>query len=63
MPWRWLSDDAVMTSTVSFIIQDRGVHYLSICYSERLAEAGCATSVGSRGDAYDCENLRCRLVA
>jgi len=32
---------------------DRGVQYLSIRYSERLAEAGVATSVGSRGDSYD----------
>lgn len=53
MLWRWLSGDAVMTSTMSFIIQDRGVQYLSIRYTERLAEAGCVTSVGSRGDAYD----------
>ena len=27
--------------------------YLSIRYTERLAEAGIATSVGSRGDSYD----------
>jgi putative transposase len=32
---------------------DRGVHYLSIRYTERLAEAGAVTSVGSRGDSYD----------
>ncbi len=32
---------------------DRGVQYLSIRYSERLAEAGIDTSVGSRGDSYD----------
>jgi putative transposase len=32
---------------------DRGVQYLSIRYTERLAEAGAATSVGSRGDSYD----------
>ncbi len=32
---------------------DRGVQYLSIRYTERLAEAGAVTSVGSRGDAYD----------
>jgi len=32
---------------------DRGVQYLSIRYTERLAEAGIATSVGSRGDSYD----------
>ena len=32
---------------------DRGVQYLSIRYTERLAEAGIVTSVGSRGDSYD----------
>ena len=32
---------------------DRGVQYLSIAYTERLAEAGAVTSVGSRGDSYD----------
>ncbi len=32
---------------------DRGVQYVSIRYSERLAEAGIALSVGSRGDSYD----------
>ena len=32
---------------------DRGSQYLSMRYSERLAEAGVAASVGSVGDAYD----------
>jgi len=32
---------------------DRGVQYLSIRYTERLAEAGIESSVGSVGDAYD----------
>jgi putative transposase len=32
---------------------DRGVQYLSSRSTERLAEAGIATSVGSRGDSYD----------
>jgi len=32
---------------------DRGVQYLSIRYTERLAEAGIAPSVGSKGDSYD----------
>ena len=34
---------------------DRGSQYLSIRYSERLAEAGIEPSVGSVGDSYDCE--------
>jgi putative transposase len=32
---------------------DRGVQYLAVRYSERLAEAGVVASVGSRGDSYD----------
>jgi len=32
---------------------DRGVQYLCIRYTERIAEAGGVTSVGSRGDSYD----------
>ena len=31
----------------------RGVQYLSIRHTERLAEAGIETSVGSRRDSYD----------
>ncbi len=32
---------------------DRGVQYLAIRYTERLAEAGAVASVGSKGDSYD----------
>ena len=32
---------------------DRGVQYLSIRYTERLAETGAVNSVGSKGDSYD----------
>jgi len=32
---------------------DRGTQYLSIRYTDRLADAGIELSVGSRGDAYD----------
>ena len=32
---------------------DRGVQYVAIRYTERLAEAGAVASVGSRGDSYD----------
>ena len=35
---------------------DRGTQYLSMRYTERLAEAGIEPSVGSRGDSYDCEH-------
>ena len=34
---------------------DRGSQYLSIRYTERPGAAGIAPSVGSVGDAYDCE--------
>lgn len=32
---------------------DRGVQYVAIRYTQRLAEAGAVASVGSRGDSYD----------
>jgi putative transposase len=32
---------------------DRGGQYLAIRYTDRLADAGAVTSVGSRGDSYD----------
>jgi transposase InsO family protein len=32
---------------------DRGSQYVSIRYTERLAEAGIEPSIGSRGDSYD----------
>lgn len=32
---------------------DRGVQYLSVRYTERLAAAGAEVSVGTRGDSYD----------
>ena len=32
---------------------DRGVQYLSIRYTDRLADEGAVTSVGSKGDSYD----------
>ncbi len=36
---------------------DRGSQYVSIRYTERLAEAGIEPSVGSRGDSYPtCQN-------
>ncbi len=32
---------------------DRGVQYLSVRYTQRLADEGAMTSVGSRGDSFD----------
>jgi hypothetical protein len=42
---------------------DRGVQYLAIRYTERLAEAGAVTSVGSKGDSYDCETVAASRAA
>jgi putative transposase len=35
---------------------DRGSQYLAMRYTDRLTDAGIEPSVGSRGDAYDCEH-------
>ena len=35
---------------------DRGAQYLSIRYTQRLAQAGLVGSVGTTGDSYDCEH-------
>ena len=32
---------------------DKGVQYLAVRYTDRLAEAGVVASVGSKGDSYD----------
>jgi transposase InsO family protein len=37
--------------------------YTSIRFTERLAEAGAMPSIGSVGDAYDCESVGCRQAA
>ena len=42
---------------------DAGSQYTSIAFTERLIEAGIDSSVGSVGDAYDCETVDCRPVA
>jgi len=49
--WQRQRHDQDVTGVVHH--SDRGVQYLSIAYTERLAEAGAVTSVGSRGDSYD----------
>lgn len=45
--------DALQHENCSTWDSDRGSQYLSIRYTERLAQAGVAASVGSRGDSYD----------
>ena len=47
----WTSGSKALTGLVHH--SDRGVQYLAIRYTERLADAGAVRSVGSRGDSYD----------
>jgi putative transposase len=49
--WLRRRDNRDLTGLVHH--SDRGVQYLSIAYTERLAEAGLVGSVGSKGDSYD----------
>ena len=49
--WNRQRDGADLTGLVHH--SDRGVQYLSIRYSERLAENHIVASVGSKGDSYD----------
>jgi len=49
--WQRVRDRQDVTGVVHH--SDRGVQYLSIAYTQRLAEAGAVASVGSRGDSYD----------
>jgi putative transposase len=49
--WRRGREQADLSSLIHH--SDRGVQYLSIRYTERLADAGAVASVGSKGDSYD----------
>lgn len=49
--WERTRDGADLEGLVHH--SDRGVQYLSIRYTERLAANGVVNSVGSRGDSYD----------
>ena len=50
----WARHRAGITSLDGLIHHgDRGSQYLSITYTERLAQAGAIGSVGSKGDSYD----------
>jgi putative transposase len=51
---RWSSAVHARCDTQGLIHHsDRGTQYLSIRYSERLAECGIPASVGTTGDSYD----------
>src|SRR6266542_2777522 len=47
----WARQDAGLDELVHH--SDRGVQYMSVRYSQRLADQGAVASVGSRGDSYD----------
>jgi len=51
----WSSDDLTIVEALAGLVHhsDRGTQYLSMRYTDRLADAGIAPSVGSRGDSYD----------
>jgi putative transposase len=53
MPWNRPSMSAARKGMGLVHHSDRGSQYLSIKYTERLAEAGIEPSVGSVGDSYD----------
>jgi putative transposase len=47
----WARQDAGLEELVHH--SDRGVQYLSVRYTQRLADQGAVASVGSRGDSFD----------
>ncbi len=49
----WTRDHAGQAVSGLTHHSDKGVQYVAIRYTERLAEAGAAASVGSTGDSYD----------
>jgi putative transposase len=49
----WTRDRAGQSVTGLTHHSDKGVQYVAIRYTERLAEAGASASVGSTGDSYD----------
>jgi transposase InsO family protein len=53
MPWSRPSTPGARRPAGLIHHSDRGSQYVSIRYTERLAEAGVEPSVGSVGDSYD----------
>ena len=49
----WTRDRAGHDTTGVIAHSDKGVQYLAVRYTQRLAEAGAVASVGSTGDSYD----------
>ena len=54
-PWRWPCGTVARRRRPVRLVHhsDRGVQYLSIRYSERLADNAIVASVGSKGDCFD----------
>ena len=52
----WTRAHAGRDTTGVIAHSDKGVQYLAVRYTQRLAEAGAVASVGSTGDSYDCEH-------
>ena len=52
--WQRAREQADLSGLVHH--SERGVQYLAIRYTERLATAGAVASVGSKSDSYDCEH-------
>ncbi len=49
----WTREHAGRDTTGVIAHSDKGVQYLAVRYTQRLAEAGAVASVGSTGDSYD----------
>jgi putative transposase len=49
----WTRTRAGRDTTGVIAHSDKGVQYLAVRYTQRLAEAGAVASVGSTGDSYD----------
>ena len=49
--WQRRREGAELTGLIHH--SDRGVQYLAVRYTQRLADAGAVASVGSKGDSYD----------
>ena len=58
----WTRARAGQDTTGVIAHSDKGVQYLAVRYTQRLAEAGAVASVGSTDDSYDCE-IVIRLLA
>lgn len=55
----WTREHAGHDTTGVIAHSDKGVQYLAVRYTQRLAEAGAVASVGSTGDSYDCKHPVC----